>query len=384
MIPYHCLLGGLLLTLSLLLDGSLSWAQRPTLPPFARPGGSRPPPPPRDLDVEVMTPLRPPASADGTYYVAPNGHGTACTQAQPCATINAGLARMQRGNTLIIGPGQYQELLTDFAGIGGYTAPIPSGSESQPTVIRAASPGSVTLTPGPVPEGWASLLEFGKSHDIVVDGLRLDGQWALENGLGLAESQRLHFRNMAISQFRGQGGQGSCDGCTFTNVDMHDIARRNGETTCSHSVCAETPGAWCPGYCHGLYLAGQGNVIDGGRYSNIDGYGIHLYPNISDSVVRNVCVHDVGSHGIGLFFGRNNRVERVRVWNNAGVGIWMNTGDSVVSQSHVAGNQGGQVEDGTGTMHLEQTQQGGLLPTATDCRATASPPAQLLATPGGS
>ena len=89
-----------------------------------------------------------------TFYVSTAGaNSVTCAQAQnaqtPRRTINQGIACLAGGDTLIVKPGDYDELLADYAGVphaAGVTHPIPGGTASNPTVIRGERSGPPVIT----------------------------------------------------------------------------------------------------------------------------------------------------------------------------------------------------------------------------------------------
>src|SRR5262245_46299116 len=105
-----------------------------------------------------------------TRYVSTSGNDlNACATSQaPGAsakrTLDAGVACMSRGDTLIIEAGTYAETL-------GLTRAIPNGFAGAPTTIRAE--GTVTLQPN---DGSIDvvLLIRPSQHDITLEGLAFD------------------------------------------------------------------------------------------------------------------------------------------------------------------------------------------------------------------
>jgi hypothetical protein len=68
-----------------------------------------------------------------TYYVAQNGgsDGNTCSADNPNsakATINGGISCLRGGDTLVVKPGTYAELINDN---------IPSGTAGNPTIVRS-------------------------------------------------------------------------------------------------------------------------------------------------------------------------------------------------------------------------------------------------------
>jgi len=104
----------------------------------------------------------------------------------------------------------------------------------------------------------------------------------------------------------GQGILTGGDGCRFVNLDVHD----NGTD----------------GLTHGIYLSAADCLIDGGRYWRNVGWGIHVYPKATNTVVRNTRCYENGATGLGLVWGSNNVAYNNVVYHN-GSGIHL-SGDS--------------------------------------------------------
>lgn len=76
-----------------------------------------------------------------TYYVAPTGSdrascGNAQRQATPRQTINAGIACLRGGGTLIVKAGTDNEIIPET---------IPSGTANAPTIVKADPPRGAVL-----------------------------------------------------------------------------------------------------------------------------------------------------------------------------------------------------------------------------------------------
>ena len=277
-----------------------------------------------------------------TFYVSTAGaNSVTCAQAQnaqtPRRTINAGIACLAGGDTLIVKAGTYDEILTDYNGISGYTRRVPSGSSwSNLTTIKAETPGAVTLRVTNAPAGWPGILEFDNgSRYISFEGLVLACEFTLPLGVGLTGAEHLRFKDLEILKAKGHGIQGDCIGCEFLNLNIRYSAKNNGTTTCHDNVCANPPGVMCPTFCHAVYLTGRDNIIDGGSYHDSDGHGIHLYPGPSNNIVRNTYVYN-NVVGIGVY-GPGHQVYNNVLHNNQ-LGIWTSR-DNTIAHNTIYGWQ---------------------------------------------
>jgi len=264
-----------------------------------------------------------------TFYVSTAGNNSVtCAQAQsaqtPRRTINAGIACLAGGDTLIVKAGRYDEIVTNHPGIGGYTVPVPSGgSWATATTLKADPPGSVVLTvSNPPSEGsweWPSIVEFDSGRYRILDGFILDGGFRVENGIGLG-GDHMRVSNSEIRNAKGQGIQGEGSFHEFINLHVHHIALNGGKTTCSHNVCGNPSGQMCPGYCHAIYLSGEGNLVDGGSWHDNDGHAIHYYPAPSNGIVRNALIYN-NEIGIGIYGPGHQIYNNVLLNNKTGIKI---------------------------------------------------------------
>ena len=100
----------------------------------------------------------------GTYFVAPGGSGSACTQAEPCAEIATGARKLQAGDTLYLRGGTYAQTLrpTDYGGA--------SGTSYSHAITIAGYPGETAIVTGVVDFNTTSGL-----HHIILKDFTLDG-----------------------------------------------------------------------------------------------------------------------------------------------------------------------------------------------------------------
>ncbi|MDH5571312.1 MAG: hypothetical protein OEY89_06075 [Gammaproteobacteria bacterium] len=107
------------------------------------------------------------AVVPGTYYISSNGSGTECSQQNPCGSFINAFNAMTSGDTLIIMNGTYHQNLGEWIFLNGIetsTSNPPSGTSSNPTIIRAEHDGDVIII------GSGMDLFIDASH-IVIEGL---------------------------------------------------------------------------------------------------------------------------------------------------------------------------------------------------------------------
>ena len=155
-----------------------------------------------------------------TFYVSTAGaDSVTCAQAQsaqtPRRTINRGIACLSSGDTLVVKPGVYDELLTDWVGVGGYTVRPPAGSSwANPTTIRAETKGAATIQLSSPPKGWNSVLYFDTVDFVVIDGFILSGIAGRPTvplgdgiiyGIAVEGTSRIRFKDLVIDYPDQQG-----------------------------------------------------------------------------------------------------------------------------------------------------------------------------------
>ena len=229
-----------------------------------------------------------------TYHVAPSGNDTTpCPQAQqartPRRSINGGIACLASGDTLLVGPGTYDELLHDTPGSRtGGTVPIPGGSSwAAPTTIKAATPGTVTLISTQTPADWQDMVSLGAQSYIVLDGFVIDGQHRPTNWNAVgARGAHIRISNSELKNVVAQGIWGpGASAHEYLNLHIHHAGWDGRTTTCPTAVCDNPAGVLCDHYCHGYYGSGSGNRMEGCTVHDNDGHGIQWYG--SNGVIKN-------------------------------------------------------------------------------------------------
>lgn len=285
-----------------------------------------------------------------TYYVGTAGsNGNACTTAQSSSaanrkrTINAGIACLASGDTLIVGDGVYDELISDLDSCP--LCPPPSGtspvamtrlvSENLHGAILRASLG--TVMPDRV------LLTLQRSAFLSVEGFVLDDQLrtdgtntAIWTDFLPANSAHLRFQNLRMTNFRSMGHSGSGLELEFINITADKIGWDGTTTTCRDSICNPDAGDDCHGYCHVFYTDGPGHLWEGGTFTHVDGWVYHGSPGFSDSIIRGGTIlgYSSATPGDGAVGGYITSGGNNTIYNNTfvetGIPITIKSGNNVV------------------------------------------------------
>jgi hypothetical protein len=272
-----------------------------------------------------------------TYQVSPQGSdNTPCGQG-PRRTINAGLACLSGGDTLIVGGGTY---VNDFIEDFGAQPPPPGRSWDAPTTIKAAPGETVWLTATRNSEGGFISLERPGPQYLVFEGLNLDGVRPGGDGVftygigGGASNSHVRYRNMEIKRFRtGVKVDGNFN--EFLQLNVHSI----GKPACPSEVG-----------CQGMYISGHNNLIANSLLHDNDCMGVQFYKPegsgpVTGNVIRHTCAYNNGCVGIfaqggntithnlsynnlvGIQTGGSTILHNI-AWNNSsGIGIWPGTSE---------------------------------------------------------
>ena len=221
-----------------------------------------------------------------TYYVAPNGSPrNNGSRAKPW-TLDRAVKQLKGGDTVIVRPGLY---------IGGTTVPgSASGTKERPTVIKSEKKWQAVIS------GSARSHGLGTTTDcswVVFDGFEMMGN---DNGISL------------------NGPNNTVRNCWVHNNWAMGISGTNGETV--ENCVIEFNGSH-PHLHHGAYISGDGLQIRNNIVRRNSGYGLHLYPKVTNSVVANNVVYANGECGIIVTCphdgsGGNNLIVNNTVVNN--------------------------------------------------------------------
>jgi len=234
------------------------------------------------------------AARGGTYYVAATGSDSnAGTSDQPWLTLDRAVNAAQPGDTISVGPGTY----------AGCTITA-SGQEGKPKVLKAGTPGTVTLNALGPRNRKGSILEVYKSVEEtvgywVIDGIKVEAGGD-KGGIDLRHTTHCAVVNCESVGARTWGIYASyAESLVLENNVSHNVGRE-----------------------HGYYVAnGSDNgVIRGNKAFDATGQGIQINADVtmpeSDGISSNFLVeanivHDVGGVGLNM-----DGVERSTFRNN--------------------------------------------------------------------
>jgi glucose/arabinose dehydrogenase len=249
----------------------------------------------------VLAVLAPRSLEGANYYVATNGDdANPGTLSAPFRSLGKGVSVLKPGDTLLLREGTY---------VGSsQLRNIPSGdSWDRPVTIKAYEKERAVIAAEPK----QTVIYFTGNKYIVIDGLVIDAKGG-HDGIkityytGGRQAHHIRIQNTEIKNASNQGLLVAGEGNEFINLDVHD----NGTS----------------GLTHGIYLSADRNLIDGGKYYRNAGWGIHIYPKATNTIVRNVRSFENGATGLGLVWGSNNQAYNNFVYGN-GSGIHL-SGDS--------------------------------------------------------
>jgi hypothetical protein len=229
------------------------------------------------------------------FYASTNGNdANAGTLSSPVRTVARGVSLLKPGDTLFLRSGTY---------VGSSQLRyIPSGiSWEKPVTIKAYQHERPVI----VAEPKQTVIYFTGCQYIIIDGLVIDAKDG-HDGIkityytGGTQGHHIRVQNTEIKNAPNQGLLVAGEGNEFINLDVHD----NGRT----------------GFDHGIYLSADRNLIDGGKYYRNAGWGLHIYPKASNTIVRNVRSFENRATGLGLVWGSNNEAYNNIVYSN-GSGI---------------------------------------------------------------
>jgi hypothetical protein len=261
-----------------------------------------------------------------TYWVGKSGSDSrACAQAQEPSsakqTISSGAACLSSGDTLMISAGRYEEQLVNV---------IPSGGgEGNRTIVRAAQGATVTIAPPRRPAD-AGPIRIGPNRSyITLQDVDIDGSagfgWVLQLNAEDADTHHIRLLNVRVRDNPSGAGM-MIRPASYTNALYHELI----------NVELSNNGKGCPelSLCHGAYVSGRFNVLDGLSVHDNAGHGMQFYSGgsgSSDNVIKHSKFMNNGTQGLGIYAGGNNNLLTNNTFSgNGGSGLRiLGTGNQV-------------------------------------------------------
>lgn len=214
--------------------------------------------------------------------------------ANPGDDLNAILSSLPAGGTLIINSGTYPQVINK----------IPSGVSSlSPTLVQSA-PGATVITNG---------LDIYSRSFITVRGLIFNGY---PNHVGRSSTTDAPATFITLENAVARNWVGGGSGGAGFNVGV----RQSGVSSNIRLLNCSAINNGSNKLDHGVYISSRDNLVDGGKYSQNFGHGIHVYSDTggatNGTVIRNAEASDNGSFGIGLYAGTNLVAQNNRVFKN--------------------------------------------------------------------
>ena len=261
-----------------------------------------------------------PIRQTATYYVSKTGSdNNSCAQAMneatPKLTINAGIACLAAGDTLIVKEGIYDEIFDNpFSNTGdSWTNKITVKAESPPrSVIIRPTSGDVVMS-----------FQSASQKYIEFDGIEVDAINASFYGVRIwGAAHHIRFKNFAILNAGDQGvsilknAGASPDVNEFINGEVAYIAW---DATTNQKKPCFASGSPRDGLCHPFYIGGDNNLIDGVNMHHSNGNGVQFFPaGNRGNTIRNSLSHDNVNVGIASIGDENRIINNVVYNNNAG------------------------------------------------------------------
>jgi len=288
------------------------------------------------LGLVVGVAVNPSAGHAATYYVSQTGSDNiSCSQAADQSTarrtIRAGISCLVAGDTLTVKEGTYNEALNNpFSNTGT--------SWSNKITVRAESPGAVVVKP--INAEDAMRFDVSSQKYIEFDGIKIDAVNVSVYGVRIwGQAHHIRFRNSAILNAANQGVSILKDG--GASPDFNEFIKVEVAYTAWNRTCNGSSEGAKAGYCHGFYVSGSNNLLDGISLHHNNGYGVQFYPQGNrGNTIRNSVSYSNKGTGIASL-GNDNKVINNVVYNNDGGGLLITESNCLVYNNTVYNNPGG-------------------------------------------
>ena len=259
--------------------------------------------------VEITATLLSPENIGTTYYVSTTGSDTnsGLSVQQAFRSISYAVHRTSPGDTVLVSPGTYTEMIERPLGGSSWDAPVRVAaldSDIRP-IIRAPAGSTHVLL---INSAASSYMEF--------DGFVIDASDATRDGIKITYSgnqgaHHLRFQNLEIKNAPNQGvliagDQYGVGYNEFVNLDVHN----NGTTR----------------FGHGFYVSAPYTTIINSQIHDNGGWGIHNYGGnpshnryLQNEIWNNAAAGNGGA-GIGVYTGSDILVDGNAIWGQS-IGI---------------------------------------------------------------
>lgn len=242
-----------------------------------------------------------------TYHVSKGGDDSTPCGAGARQSINAGIACMQGGDTLLVDDGVYDEIISDLGQPG--TVPPPNGTSwSNVTTIRARNVYGATLRKRTGShENRLIQLWSGTRQYLQIEGFVCDTELKAYGVFACLAADRTHHIRLKNMRVIGQiANTTDSTYLEFINVDGRDHGYdAHGNDTCYGGS------EKAPGYCHAYYVQNQGPIlIHGGTLDHFSGYCVQGYASqiTIDGTTMSRCLV-----GAGILVGPGSTVKNTLV-----------------------------------------------------------------------
>jgi parallel beta-helix repeat protein len=243
----------------------------------------------RMLELILMCPIMASVAPDttDTYYVATDGQeGNDGSPEKPWPSIQYALSQVGGGHTIVVRPGTYAGRIViekQYA-----------GTEQRPTVIRSEVK-------------WKAVIIGSTQHGIWTDP---GTEWVAIDGFEVLGAR---FDGVNLC-----GDHNTVRNCWVHNNTEMGIAcfHRTGCTIENNLVEFNGSHIW---FHHGIYANGDQLTLRGNIVRHNSGWGLHLYPDIRNSVLANNLIFD-HPHGWGVILSCPEGGGKNRVVNNTVAG----------------------------------------------------------------
>ncbi len=243
------------------------------------------------------------AQAD-MYWISPRGSVVGNgAQSNPFPSIKTAIERVGGGHTFIFKPGYYVgEQITLF--------PRHGGTPERPTVLKSQ-------------EKYKAIIHGSPFHNFYI---RKGCKWVVIDGFDVGGA--------GYTGVKSNGDYTVIRNCRIHNSALQGIEAHNVVGTVIENNLVEFNGKH-PQFDHGIYSSGNNITIRNNIVRWNSGYGLHLYPHMSNSRIENNLIYRNGRWGVLLLRKTENAGNRIInntiAENGTGVFIGPGRGDIIMN-----------------------------------------------------